>query len=240
MLSADNTSQQWTQADYMRLLNSLFQQDTAYAFVENAFKFFEANFSTHPNLINILLDYYFIYGINSTTNNDANFAYNMNTLSNSRSIIDLICLIPDSLVNKLYDKILEFMVKFPMQQPQVEVSTNCTTNFFERVTNLLILLCYRRKTWLDKLPAHKLLNNVINVLKANINQTELITVHTSLLLVLLINSHATQMFSQHAESLFQIFVNLFGYQTSLEKRNSVAKRSTGTGLSWNFCFHLNE
>ncbi len=227
MLSADNPSQQWTQADYMRLLNSLFQQDTAHAYVEKAFKFFEANFATHPNLISILLDYYFVYGINSTTNNDANFAYNMNTLSSSRSIIDLICLIPDSLVNKLYDRILEFMSKFPMQQP-LEVSSNCTTNFFERVTNLLILLCYRRKTWLDKLPGHKLLlNNVINVLKANINQTELITVHSSLLFVLLINSHATYMFSQHAESLFQIFVNLFGYQVSLEKRNATARSVTG-------------
>lgn len=248
--------QQWPQADYMnavevfKLLKSLFYKETPNASVEKAFKFFEANFLTQPNLISVLIDYYFMYGINSTLNDGstsgANFSYNMNVTSNSKSIIDLICLIPDSMCNKLFDKILEFMNKFPMHQPQQQnqiqqppsdpsnsspASLN-HTNFFERVTNLLILLCYRQKNWLDKLPSHQLLNNVIRILKSNSNQTELITVHSCLLFVLLINSQSSQMFNQHAESLYQIFINLFKYQCSLENKGSAVNELVLSSVKW--------
>jgi hypothetical protein len=42
---------------------------------------------------------------------------------------------------------------------------NTTPNFFERVTSLLYLLCYRKKNWLNKLVNHSLLVNVIKILK---------------------------------------------------------------------------
>ncbi len=59
---------------------------------------------TQPNLISTIIDYYFIYGINSSSNDsstvgDLNSAYNMNSTSNSKTIIDLICLIPNELCN---------------------------------------------------------------------------------------------------------------------------------------------
>lgn len=134
---------------------------------------------TQPNLISTIIDYYFIYGIQSSSDScstaaDMNSAYSMNSTSNSKSVIDLICLIPNELCNKLFEKIVDFMNKFPMHQPQQQTqvqqqSPENYTNFFERVTNLLILICYRKKRWLDNLITHPLLNNVIKVLKVKKN-----------------------------------------------------------------------
>lgn len=221
-------SQHWTQADYMRLLKKLFQKETPHAYVKNAFEFFENNFVTQPNLINDLVDYYFIYGINSSSNDtESTFEYNLNITSNSKSIIDLICLIPDDLCNKLLDKILEFMNKFPMQQPQQSFS-----NFFERVTNLIILLCYRKKNWLVKLLTHQLLAHLLRILKSNSNLTELITVHSCLLFVLLINVQPVQMFQHHSESLFQIFIYFFRFQCTLEQRGSLVNEIALSSVKW--------
>jgi hypothetical protein len=62
---------------------------------------------------------------------------------------------------------MEFMNKFPMHQPQQQtpVQQQMPENYFERLTNLLILICYRKKKWLDNLITHPLLSNVIRILK---------------------------------------------------------------------------
>lgn len=44
-------------------------------------------------------------------------------------------------------------------------SSNNSVKQFEKCTNLMVLVCYRKKNWLNKLLNHSLLTNLIRMLK---------------------------------------------------------------------------
>ena len=48
-------------------------------------------------------------------------------------------------------------------------SSNSSVKQFEKCTNLMVLVCYRKKNWLNKLLNHSLLTNLIRMLKVIIN-----------------------------------------------------------------------
>lgn len=62
--------------------------------------------------------------------------------------------------------------------------------------------------------------------------TELITVHSSILIVFLINSVPSQMFNLHSEALFQILILYFKYLCNLEQNRSYSSLLTLCSVKW--------
>jgi hypothetical protein len=119
--SAAQGSLQMAESDYLKLLDSLFLGEQYANNVEVAFDLFEKNFSKYitkkyyilfystffcyqakqPYLVNVLVNYYFGSKLKQDNTNEY-YSYANNELlynPNKKSIIDLLCLIPDDLSN---------------------------------------------------------------------------------------------------------------------------------------------